>query len=778
MLAPAAPRPAVDRPVHEAAGPAPSRPAGSLVAALGLYGLAQLAVLAGIYLTYPRFFYLDDKQVQYIPVFHWLGERVAAEGRPPLVDPDQGMAGAFAADLQYGVLDPAHWLIVRWISSFEGLNAAAWALSALAVLVLGTGSVVLARALGARPWLAACAGVGASSTGFLLWIGASWWPAAWASAFVPWLLWGLLGRRWWTTVALAPVAYLMAAAGYPYVFFAAGVVVLGAVVEGGLAVRRGEGRPALLAGKLLAGLGGSLAALPGLLLATGMAPYTGRSGAPDVPLGNEGAFIANALDVLLGGPTLLGSVEGYWGLIAPAPLLAAAWFAVPGAALVDWRRAWRVPGVPTLLALVVVGVLMTQLPTHVGGFRYPFRYLAIAQPAAAVLLAVALSRAPLLTRRRLGLAGGLLLAQLLLSVARAPDLAAWHVGGGLLLAVGTAALVIGLAGGRQWRALAAAVAVVVTVVVPWYGIRTSVAVEAELSTAAGRPVAGLPATPVFRGEDLPASVQQFRDNAWEPGLQATVISWERRGPLRGLANGVLDGSAGLLAGMEGGYGYTSVGQAAWQRLWCVNHVGAVAVICGDALDKLLRVAPGTDQRWVDLVSQDRVLLSDGAPPELHEHFDTGWRELVARRGYTLYERPDPLVGRVTWQDGVQTLRAEGVEDEIQSYAVSTGPDGGTLVLRDPWWPGYVAELDGREIPVESVDGVALRVRLPAGVTDGRLTVGFAPPEVGLLPVAWTAGLLVAAAGLVLAHALPARRRARTDGGPPVPAAGAAHRAAL
>jgi hypothetical protein len=748
---------------------------GSVLAAVGLYGLGQLAVLASVYLTYPRFFYLDDKQVQYIPVFHWLGERVAAEGRPTLVDPDQGMAGAFAADLQYGVLDPAHWLIARWVSSFEGLNAAAWGLSGLAVLVLGTGSVVLARALGARPWLAASAGVGASSTGFLLWIGASWWPAVWASAFVPWLLWGLLGRRWWTTAALAPVAYLMAAAGYPYVFFAAGVVVLGAVVEGGLAGRRGERRPTLLVGKLLAGLGGSLAALPGLLLVTGMAPYTGRSGAPDVALGNEGAFIPNALDVLLSGPTLLGSVDGYWGLIAPAPLLAAAWFAVPGAALVDWRRAWLVPGVPTLLALVVVGVLMTQLPTYVGGFRYPFRYLAIAQPAAAVLLAVALSRAPLLTRRRLALAAGLLLAQALLSVARAPDLSAWHIGAALLLAAGTAALVLGLvpnrAAGRRWRALAAAVALAVTVVVPWYGIRTSIAVEAELSVTAGRPVEGLPATPVFRGEDLPASVQQFEDNAWQPGLRATVISWGPRGPLRGLANGILDGSANLLADVESGFGYTSLGQAAWQQLWCTNHVGVIGISCGDALDKLLRVAPGTDQRWVDLLSQDRVLLSDTAPPELRAHFDTGWRELTARRGYTLYERPDPLVGRVTWRSGVETLQAERVEDETQAYTVGTGPDGGSLVLRDPWWPGYVAELDGREIPVESVDGVSLLVRLPADVTDGRLTVTFAPSEVSLLPLAWTAAVVVAGAGLVLAHPLPARRRTRAEPDRSAPAAG-------
>ncbi|MFL6112932.1 MAG: hypothetical protein ACJ786_16495, partial [Catenulispora sp.] len=426
--------------------------------ALGLFALAQAALMVVIRLWQPRFFYVDDLQAQYLPVWTWLGQRTGWSG-PPLIDPDQGSGGAFVADLQYGVLDPFHWLLANAISRFDGLNAVGWGLHIGAVTVLGLGVVAVATHYRVRPGWTAAAALGAANCGFLFWFGASWWPAAWGTALLPWLWWALVSRLRIAVPVAAFAGYLIATSGYPYSLPFAGLLVIGVAVERGF---RHGWRPGLRERgfllRVLASGGGVLLAAPALLAASAMTPYSQRATLPTGDLGSTGDFIPNILDVLIGGPTSTAQVSGWWGTLLPSPAMATGWFVLPVLALVDWSRvralggARRLPGVAVSLVMVTGSLLASQTPTVVGGLRYPFRYVVVLQVVLPLLVALLASRGGVrLGRAQLLAASALLLVQGALGVLRTPALAGWHVGAAVL---GILVLVVAgrLAAGRDGRA--------------------------------------------------------------------------------------------------------------------------------------------------------------------------------------------------------------------------------------------------------------------------------------------------------------------------------------
>ena len=82
---------------------------------------------------------------------------------------------------------------------------------------------------------------------------------------------------------------------------------------------------------------------------------------------------------------------------------------------------------------------------------------------------------------------------------------------------------------------------------------------------------------------------------------------------------------------------------------------------------------------------------------------------------------------------------------------------GLLVLTDSWFPGWKAEVDGTEVPIERVDYLIRGVPVPAG----RHTVEFS-----YAPASWRAGWIVSALALIaiLAAAAIGWRRRPRDGG--------------
>jgi hypothetical protein len=766
-----------EEPGRDQPGDSPGR-RGLRAAGLFLAADALLMLLVGLW--QPRFFYIDDMQAQYLPVWRWLGDRTGLGG-PPLIDPDQGSGGAFVADLQYGVLDPVHWVLTALVAQIDDLNLAAWGLKTLVVVVLGLGTTVLATHLGARPVWAAAAAVGAANGGFLLWFGSSWWPSGWGTAWLPWLWWALSSRSRWSVPAAAAAAYLLMTSGYPYVLPFAGVVVVGVLAEHVLRAGRGAGVRALLDRPLLArlgaGAGGALLGAPGLLTASVLTPLSQRSQADPDSFGNPGTFVPNFLDVLLGGPTTSPAVAGWWGQILPPPVMATAWFVLPVLALVRWghrpdgEAPWRGRGIATAGLLTLAALAATQTPTIVADLRFPFRYVVVVQLVLPLLVAVLASRCGVSTApRRLALAGGLLLVQAAVSVSRSPSLWRWHL---LAALVGLAALAtLALLGrripprekGAPLRARNAAalalVALVLTAAAPLVSIRAAVSYQAVGALAVGEEPTGLPARAVYESELWPSTAAEFRAASQGVGLNATVVWWGGAGADRGALVGVPIGSAGLLAGIRAGYGYTSLGQAGWADRWCADFIGQLTA-CPAPEERLLETVPGTDVSWLLALSKDVVLLDDRAPDRVLEEFGRQYRLVGEDRGFLRFERVDPTPGRITWvSEAVTSVEALEVAEETESYQVEWSGDGGRVFARIPWWPGYTATLDGQPVPIEVVDGTAVAVALPSGEGSGTLEIRYERPRqtAGRAAVVLGALVTVAALGLGLAP----RRRSRTD----------------
>jgi hypothetical protein len=71
---------------------------------------------------------------------------------------------------------------------------------------------------------------------------------------------------------------------------------------------------------------------------------------------------------------------------------------------------------------------------------------------------------------------------------------------------------------------------------------------------------------------------------------------------------------------------------------------------------------------------------------------------------------------------VLEVRRQQIEAEI---AVPSGRDPACLLVSRPYFPGYIAELDGREVEAVSYRGLVPMIKIPAG-TRGRLTIRYRP----------------------------------------------------
>jgi hypothetical protein len=148
-----------------------------------------------------------------------------------------------------------------------------------------------------------------------------------------------------------------------------------------------------------------------------------------------------------------------------------------------------------------------------------------------------------------------------------------------------------------------------------------------------------------------------------------------------------------------------------------------------------------------------VLLSASTPPPVRERLlDSGrWREGEQAGAFTRLVRVEPLRGRATWAaGGVRALTPVEVGPERQVYDVrvdAAAPQ--RVVLRDPWWPGYRATLDGVEVPTTPLDGTVVQVQLPPGGYTGRLVVDYRPAGLDTGIAVSALGLVVALAGVHL-----------------------------
>jgi len=368
-----------------------------------LAGLAVVAICLVFAWHDPQFFWNDDYQMTFIPVFEEVN-RAWRAGEWPLLTQSSWVCGNLAGEYQYGTFSVFINGCILAIWSF-GLPLAGKA-AALAIVhefVLATGAFTLARSRGLAPPLATFVALVAALNGWIVCWGATNWIAGLTSfAWLPWAWWALehaatargSSHSWrgrWIAAA-AVFLYLTLTAGWPFTtlmlllltaWIAARTIAASRPADRALAA--GDGLRPLLRLSIAWTLGG-LMALPALWMLVEYVQGSERTG-DGTGLNWTWTVPMQAWPAMLA-PTAPTIWKSFYADMPHLPLELANGFAplvmlIVGLALAPrpWRRDW-----PWLLGLVALLAGITSLPSA-GVFRWSFRWLPLFHLVLAIIAA-------------------------------------------------------------------------------------------------------------------------------------------------------------------------------------------------------------------------------------------------------------------------------------------------------------------------------------------------------------------------------------------------------
>jgi hypothetical protein len=726
------------------AAPGPARlirlPHGAALTQLAL-GIAAVSLAALPLLFNPAFYFRDDFQSSFMPVFLEVA-RLVERGELPLLTTDSWYGGNLLGEYQFAIFNPvsvASYLLIH--QTFEDLAKAGAFYAILHLTILAFGSHRLLRAFGCDPAPAFLGALAISSNAWLLyWCAASWILGLVSFAWMPWALWALMRARE-SAIWILPAALfsaLLFTAGYPY-----GNVALVAAAGTAMAVlvRRRERAGAARMALALA-LGAGLAA-PALL------PLIDH-----LQAGSRGALSIDRwrppLEGMLsfGIPTFVDVWRDFgiqYRLIASSPMFYAAWFLPLVLVNARWPAVWREDRTRLLLlfGFAAAFLLLCFAPPY-GPFRWTFRFIPYFHAALTLLCCFLLSRGQDGTERsslRLTLAGaGVLALPVFLAIGRTPYLSELHVAG--LAAVLLFALLADRIGrlGRpprwsgwavQLAALTGHVALLALVLTIW----------PENETLPRWPDLDRRGDPATAGtEDGTRHVFLFGQEQVTPTTRQSEVAF---------------GNTALLSDLPAVNGYSPIHPSGLHRLFCFEWLSQS---CPEAARRLFEREPRTGLTYAELMRVDRVSVAHGAHRALFDaHAPPGWRRVaegrLADRFALAVERP-PLPGSVSRLPPGVSLDLVSRSETAETFRFRTGPDyaGELVVFARAFYPGYRARVDGEQRPVSALQGILPAVSLPPGAT-GTLTLAFRPRSLD-------AGLALAAISLaaLATIALTARRR--------------------
>lgn len=689
----------------------------------------------------PQFFWVGDRQNQYLPVMRDIGRRLRDGEWLPIIDPDLAVSGNYAIDVQYGVFDPTRWLVALGTTLEPDASAAAWWTSSAYLLLLAAGACALALRVGAPgTWSVAC-GFAAATSGFtFLWMSSSWIPGLIALTWMVWWWWALSAPRLsaGSLLGVGCFTFLTITGGWPAVWVLALVLALGFAIESW--VRRDRAASPAdfwvpLMCWVLASAAGAIAAAVAVLPYLKAADFTNR----DDEIANTGFMVPNLADLLaLTSPSLSGQVDTFGREFMNVPVFFAVWFVPVVAWFVPWSRSLlRRPGFVAAVTLAVVSLLLTQAPSDLGPLRWPIRFLPGFHLGLAVIGAVLLAVASwrVTSHRCLGAAGTVGFG-VYLTWAREPGDDAWLVG-----AVAVVACALSLVILLRWMPMMAGIGALVGAV-----LLAGFVVQHHPKSMGG--TRGYEA--VIHETPL-SNVPQPSVALYPPGGS----------PSRWFDQGVGVGFARLTAAERMGPGYTSVGHKTWREL--MHMKSALGYTRPASPEGLFAVEPRTGRPWIELMGLRSVVVyaGDSRLRRFRRLAEADWTRTLRTPDFAVFEPRDPAVveGRATAVLGDAVVDAVTVERQTQSYRVS-GEEAATLVFRDLFWPGYVATLEGRPLEVEPLGGLLVTVQLPADA-DGTLVLAYDPvPTRTLVALLGGAGLVLLSS-IVLALLWARRRRTST-----------------
>ena len=721
------------------APPAPRARRGPRWAWAAVTVLAVLLAAAAPLLWRHRFYFVDDTQLGAYGIWYALGARLSGGDLPPLLLPSLWQGGNVAAEGQWGIWNPVVLGIGLFVHAVSDAVVASSIIKIAMLVTAGLGTYWLALDYRVAPRWAALAGLSAPLGGFTVYMDSTSWVTGL-------LVWGLLPWFWLglrrvaegrSPVTALVFGYLIVTVGYVHGTIGLIFALVGVAVSH-LPERRWSAVVRLLGVGAVCGLLAVTVYLPGMLTAEVTNRAQGGVTNSDFLAVDAGALLTGAV------ATARPELDGYWGWLAPTPLLYLTWL-LPLLALVDWRAAR-----PVLRSLsdqlVVLGIVLAFItgPSDVGPLRYPGRMTPYVVLCTVVLTVVLVARAgAALSGRRLALALGLLAASAWAAYSSDPTSAGEQSQAVLLAAVGVVA-VWWLLRRRTSLSLAAApvVALVLTLALvpvraaaypspPFQDLlapRSASDYQAQLPEAEGD---------VFVVGSLRATYDAYGDPAvWDESLLANL--W-------------------LLNPASVQNTYSPVGYARYGAPLCMNHLGET---CDEALETLLSPRPTTGLPYVDELSISTlqiyrpVLANTGitAPP-------AGWHEAGSGERTVTWVRDEPLppAGGVVWADDGTAVTELSRDDRSVSFRVDAATGGGRVVLSRLAWPGYGVSGGGASL-AEATDDVLVTVDVPASAAGDVVTVRFDPPGWAVERATWALALLASVLWTAVGLLLGARSR--------------------
>jgi hypothetical protein len=654
-----------------------------LVGAIGASGLVTLFV--GLLLWQnPELFWKDDYQISILPVFADVA-RSWKEGQWPLLTPYSWACGNLAGEFQYGTFSLFVNLAVVLIWRFPLVFAQqAAALSLVHLVVLAAGCFVLARSRNlSRPLALMVAFAGTLNGWIICWGAADWFGALGAFTWLPW--------AWWAMER----ALDSARRGWRFLWPAPFVYLL---VTGGFPYT--VGMLGLVAGWLVAkslSKGRSLFTLwplsLGMILGLGMAApawlallsYVHGSTRADLATSGwhwQWRVPFSALPGLVY-PAWSVAWADFSGRLLARPAIELACGTVPPLALlIGWIALGRefVRQYKWELGLFLLTLLFAMLPSA-GLFRWSFRWLPLVHLALGLLAAEAIQ----LFRLRRSTQWFLffcLVGSLLFTYSR----------------IGT------------------------TTGVPRYAFPPSLTTTQPLDPARLYFSVYSPPEFSYRIENHPQAVGEI----------------------------TRPGSTSMWAGLRFLNGYSPIGGAGVSRSFGLQtHGEAEPEIARSLIEQ--EVGPND---LLALLGVDGIILARElglpAPPA-----DEWSLVLDSREGQVFHRRgaPLPMVRSIEsvkdspnekWSKAEVKLIATERREISAEIAVPPATGPACLLVSRPFFPGYIARLEGKELEVMSYRGLIPMIKVPPGA-DGRLTIAYRPGWLvwgGAMAIACALGWLV------------------------------------
>lgn len=666
-----------------------------------------------------RYYFRGDTQIAYLGWWYHLGERVR-DGHLPLMEPLAWEAGNYVAEGQWGLFSPLTILIGLGSTVVPDVVVYVTVLKIGLIVLGGVGTFLVVRSYGVREPIAVIAGLVVGLSGQSVYIDwPSWFNGQIVVALLPWAWWSIRKAMAGRSPAWALAScYLIVAVGYVYGAMYLAVILLGCLLDAALSRSRRE-LLTVLALCTFSGLVTVAVYLPGVLTA----PVTARSSWAVVW---EGRLTMDLRDFFV---SMLPTPKAHY----------LAWL-LPVVLWLDLGRLRRSSRdlAGACLATVVL-TLWVVGPGAIGPLRWPMRVLPALMVPLVVLIAVLASRC-LLTRVPPG--------RLVLSLA-------W---------VGGAAYVVVARDPEQLERTAAGVVLLaIALGTSWWSLghrqaRTTAGVVVLSTVAIFVFQFALHPLPAAADRHLPASRTQYDGritSAWgDVMVVGNAETLMFRNPA--VADELLIGASWHLNEKDVQNGYTTINFNRFREKFCRQLRGGT---CTGALRALQSTDSTTGRLWVDLLSVSTlVFFRPSFPTTDLRNPPAGWTLSEVTEFTVVWTRDErlPTAGGVVATSHA-AVDEELVTDRVVRLRVTTvGSDGGTVTLSRLAWPGY--SIEGGEL-VEPLDGMLVRMAIPAGSAGSTVTVRWAPPGWGLELAAWWTAVMTGLLWVVVE-----RRRARDPAG--------------